>query len=67
MNLETCSETEFARILEDVYGELRNSKGELYKRASYLCLHASLQHHIAELGRPFNICSIEPTGCLKEF
>ena len=57
INLETCSETVFARILEDVYCELRNSKGELCKGASYLYLHASLQRLITELSRPFNICS----------
>ena len=60
INMGTCSETEFARILEDVYCDLRNSKlGELYERASYLCLQlrAFLQRHIAELGRPFNIYS----------
>lgn len=55
LDLESCSEQEFAKCLEGFYADLRKQDGSCYKRASYIAARGALQRHLTAKGRPFKL------------
>ena len=50
-----CSKADLSSLLEDFYANVRNKKGDVYKKNSVLAIRQSINRYLKENGRKFDI------------